>query len=271
MQTISILGAGWLGLPLGIHLRQLGYTVKGSTTTPEKLDQLEALGIEPYFLQVNDGLKGLMADDFFDCDVLFVNIPPSRRREDVATWYPRQIGLIAEKVKAAKVSNLIFISSTSVYGDVNQVVTENNQPRPDTDSAKGLLLAEKIIQELPGVQSTILRMSGLVGGDRKAGRFFAGKTDVPEGNAPINLVHLEDCIGVISAVIAQNCWGELFNVCADEHPIKAEFYRKQAEKQGFVPPTFLPDDTPRFKIVSNEKIKKALGYQFTFPDPMDFE
>jgi hypothetical protein len=62
----------------------------------------------------------------------------------------------------------------------------------------------------------------------------------------------------------------LFNVCADEHPIKADFYRKQAEIQGFVPPTFLPDVTPRYKIVNNEKIKKTLDYQFVFPDPMDF-
>lgn len=271
MQTISILGAGWLGLPLGIHLRQLGYSVKGSTTTPDKLDQLEALGIEPYYLQINDGLKGLMADDFFDCDILFVNIPPSRRREDVASWYPRQIALVAEKAKSMQVPHLIFISSTSVYGDVNRVVSESDAPQPDTESAKGLIAAEKIIQELPEVKTTILRMSGLVGGDRKAGRFFAGKTDVLEGNAPVNLVHLSDCIGVVSAVITQNCWGELFNVCADQHPIKADFYHKQAEKQGFVPPTFLPDDTPRYKIVSNEKLKRVLNYQFVFSDPMDFE
>jgi len=44
-------------------------------------------------------------------------------------------------------------------------------------------------------------MSGLVGRERKAGRFFAGKRDVPEGNAPVNLVHLDDCMGVVEALI----------------------------------------------------------------------
>ncbi len=271
MKTISILGAGWLGLPLGIHLLQKGYTVKGSTTTPEKLDPLEALGIEPFLLQINDGLNGLLADDFFTCDLLFVNIPPSRKRVDVENWYPRQIAAVAEKVAVMGIGQVIFVSSTSVYGDVNKQVTEEDFPQPDTHSSKGLLAAEQLILNIPNVQKTILRMSGLVGGNRKAGRFFAGKVDVPEGNTPINLVHLKDCIGVITAVIEQNQWGEIFNVCADEHPKKADFYTFPASKQGFLAPTFLPDETPRFKVVSNEKVKKALGYVFEFPDPMKFE
>ena len=105
-------------------------------------------------------------------------------------------------------------------------------------------------------------MSGLVGGDRKAGRFFAGKRDVPEGNAPVNLVHLDDCIGVVEAQIQQAAWGKLYNVCADDHPRKADYYTAQAIAEGFDPPTFLPDETPRYKVVSNEKVRGELGYVF---------
>lgn len=41
MQKISVLGCGWLGLPLSKKLIESGFVVKGSTTSSEKLSQLE--------------------------------------------------------------------------------------------------------------------------------------------------------------------------------------------------------------------------------------
>ena len=42
---VSILGCGWLGLPLAKALIGEGYTVKGSTTTPAKLNLLKEEGV----------------------------------------------------------------------------------------------------------------------------------------------------------------------------------------------------------------------------------
>ena len=39
-ETITILGCGWLGLPLAQTLVKEGYSVKGSTTTEDKLEVL---------------------------------------------------------------------------------------------------------------------------------------------------------------------------------------------------------------------------------------
>ena len=39
-QRISILGCGWLGLPLAKELLDRSFEVKGSTTSSNKLDQL---------------------------------------------------------------------------------------------------------------------------------------------------------------------------------------------------------------------------------------
>lgn len=263
VERISVLGAGWLGWPLAKHLQKLGYAVKTSTTTPEKLDLLRAEGLNPTLLQIDQGQVELSDPAFFDTDLIILNIPPSRRRPDVEVWYPTQIRAVVELAQQRGVAKILFVGSTSVYGDVNAEVTEDSVLKPDTASARALIQAEKIVKiNYPNESSTILRMSGLVGGDRKAGRFFAGKRDVPEGNAPVNLVHLDDCIGVIEALIQQAAWGKLYNVCADDHPRKADYYTAQAILEGFEPPTFLPDETLRYKVVSNEKVKRELGYVF---------
>lgn len=263
VEKISVLGAGWLGWPLAKHLLKLGYTVKTSTTTPEKLHLLQAEGLNPTLLQVDQGQVELSDPAFFDTDLIILNIPPSRRRPDVEVWYPTQVQAIVELAQQSGVAKILFVGSTSVYGDVNAEVTEDSELKPDTASARALIQAEKMIKaSYPGGSSTILRMSGLVGGERKAGRFFAGKRDVPEGNAPVNLVHLDDCIGVIEALIQQAAWGKLYNVCADDHPRKADYYTAQAILEGFEPPTFLPDDALRYKVVSNEKVRRELGYIF---------
>jgi nucleoside-diphosphate-sugar epimerase len=270
--SISILGAGWLGLPLALRLQAQGYEVKVSCTRSEKLETLKNQDLDAYLIRIDDGKIEGDSAAFFKSETLFVNIPPSRRRPDVETWYPQQVQAILEQAKAKGVKNLLFIGSTSVYGDVNEAVDENSALLPDTASARSLVAAEALVKQtyVAAGQGSILRMSGLVGGERKAGRFFAGRKDVPEGNAPINLVHLDDCLGVIEQVLSGEHWGQVYNVCADEHPPKAQFYTRQALQQGFEAPTFLDDPTPRFKIVKNDKIKRDLGYQFQHPDPLYF-
>jgi len=50
MTQISILGYGWLGLPLAKVLLENGFSVKGSTTSVEKISVLENSGIQPYLI-----------------------------------------------------------------------------------------------------------------------------------------------------------------------------------------------------------------------------
>ncbi len=270
-QQISILGCGWLGLPLGASLAQKGYKVKGSTTSPEKLERIREQGIEPYLIRVEGAVEGPEKDSFFDADLLILNIPPGgRRNPEVEEHYPQKVKAVMEQVHSGSIRNLIFVSSTSVYRDENREVTEDDELGPSTPSGRALVVIERFLALLEHPRTTILRMGGLTGGSRKAGRFLAGKKGVPNGEAPVNLVHLDDCIGVIEAIIGQEAWGHTFNVCADKHPTRAEFYTAQAEKLGLEPPTFRAGDKLAYKIVSNEKVKRALGYAFRHPDPMGF-
>ena len=51
---ISILGCGWLGLPLAKKLIENGYEVKGSTTSESKLELLKNAGISPYQIKMEE-------------------------------------------------------------------------------------------------------------------------------------------------------------------------------------------------------------------------
>lgn len=269
-KKISILGCGWLGFPLGQYLAVRGYTVKGSTTTPAKLDTLHQHKIIPFLIEVGKMVKGNNLPLFFQSEILVLNIPPGRRRKDVGRSYPRRITAILEKAEQYGIQKILFISSTSVYGNVNRIVTEADEPQPETESGKAIVTVEELLQANKGFETTILRMGGLVGGNRQAGRFLAGKKGLKNANAPVNLIHQQDCIRIITAIIEQECWGEIFNACTDDHPSKREFYTFQAKKQGLEPPEFLNEIEMSFKEVSNYKLKRTLNYEFLNPNPMKF-
>ena len=53
-KKISILGCGWLGLPLAKSLLSKSYEVKGSTTSESKIDLLKNAGISPFQIQLEE-------------------------------------------------------------------------------------------------------------------------------------------------------------------------------------------------------------------------
>jgi len=265
MNSVSIIGCGWLGFPLARFLVEKGFSVKGSTTSEEKLQKLLEAGIRPFLITAGPVLLGSKLSDFFDSDNLIINIPPQRRRDNVEELHFIEVKNIIDTAIENGVQNILFCSSTSVYPNNNGIADEQTISAPMTGSAKALVRIENYLSNKSDLNSTILRLSGLVGGERKAGRFLAGKKNLPNGAAPVNLVHRDDCIQAIYSIIKKEAWNELFNVCADEHPFRKDFYKKQAIKLGLEPPVFIENDEPVFKIVSNKKIKEKLGVEFTFP------
>jgi nucleoside-diphosphate-sugar epimerase len=268
-KKVSILGCGWLGLPVAVKLISLGYQVNGSTTTPAKLGILEEQGINPFLIDLTASPAAPALTQFLESTYLLVAFPPGLRTGNGEN-YLRQIENLREAVTHSPVQHILFVSSTGVYPDLNREVTEAEDLGP---FSKGniLLQAENRIGTIPGITTTILRMAGLVGGSRQAGRFLAGKQNIPNPGAPVNLVHLNDCEALITTVFERNIWGEIFNVCADKHPTRETFYTAAAQKLNLPLPHFAPaQPTDSFKIISNQKIKKALDYRFIYPDPMLF-
>lgn len=271
--TISILGCGWLGLPLGRHLKANGYKVKGSVTREQKLTELSAEGIEPFQIHVDE--NGVHCDgctDFWKSDTLILNIPPGRRKGDVLRRHPEEIKAIIEKAGRGTINWIIFAGSTSVYDNHSGKVAEGDAT-PETassDSGRALILVEQMLREETGFETTVIRFGGLYGYDRHPGRFLAGRKNVSGGNRPVNLIHRDDCLEIISRVISGQVRGVTLNAVSDGHPSRYEYYRAAAKGLGLDPPEFDgEEEQPGFnKIVSNEHLKKTLGYSFIYPDPL---
>jgi nucleoside-diphosphate-sugar epimerase len=261
MRSISILGSGWLGKPLGKHLVKAGFEVLGSTTSVEKLTEVGKDGVKPILLKFDPQPQGDDVEDFFQSDVLIISIPP-RRKAGLGHEYLRQIEEIVESSKEGKVQRILLISSTSVYPDNNKEVFEDS---PVESEENVMLKAENLIK-VSGLNYTIIRFAGLVGPGRHPGRFFSNKTEVAGANCPVNLIHLEDCISIITSIIEKEQWNETFNACADLHPAKSDFYIQAANKLGLPPPQFSSQDQ-KYKIINSDKIKNRLNYSFKFPDP----
>jgi len=265
--TISILGCGWLGVPLAKHLIRYGFSVKGSVTNPEKFDLLRTEEIQPYQLVLNETSVQISNPDFFDCDVLIISIPP-RRIDGIERVFPAQIAQLVPFVLKHGIRKVIFISSTSVYPDHLQTAREGDVFPPDKESGKALLLAENLLNKHSDFETTILRFGGLIGADRNPARFLQNAQRAI-ANTPVNLIQLDDCIGIISAIIDQELWGETLNACGPEHPYKKDFYGKAARISGLPEPVISEQPEP-YKIVDSSKLIRLLNYNFKYPSPMDY-
>ncbi|WP_242919159.1 SDR family oxidoreductase [Pontibacter liquoris] len=268
---ISIMGCGWLGLPLAGNLVQAGYRVNGSTTSPAKLPVLGQMGITPFLINLQETTPGQeILHDFLNAKVLVLNIPPLLRA-DGGESYLQQMHLLLKALLTSPVNRILFVSSTSVYQDLNRLVTEEDIVFTDEQEPGNMLRrAEKLISGREEWLTTIVRFGGLVGGSRQPGRFLAGKQNVPQGDAPVNLIHLEDCLAILQRIIEQEKWGQTFNACAGEHPLRREFYTKAAEALGLTPPQFADMDKTSFKLIKSQKLQDELAYTFMHPNPMTF-
>ena len=270
MESVSILGCGWLGLPLAESLLDKGYSVKGSPRSFSQLRILESKGIEPYYISLNPYVIGRNIREFLSSDVLILNFPPERR-DDIVEYHEAQIKSLIYELRFSPVNNLIFVSSTSVYPELNREVVEEDAVSPEKLSGRALLSVESMLLDSSDFKTTVLRFGGLIGYDRKPGRFLSGRKRLAGGDSPVNLIHRDDCIGIIENILKKGVWGEVFNACADIHPKRRDYYSEQAKIGGFDPPEFDEAEESAYKIVNSEKLKPLTTYEFKYPDPSKIE
>ena len=273
MIKISILGCGWLGLPLAKALIKKGNSVNGSTTSEDKLSILKDARINPFLVILSevegnfesDGISENIDSFLAESEILIIDIPPKLRTVDPSSEkkvFVEKIKNLIPFIEKSTIQKVLFVSSTSVYGDDNGLVTEETIPNPDTESGKQLVLAEKLLQENQNFETTILRFGGLIGEVRHPVKFLAGKENIENPDAPVNLIHQNDCIGIIEAIINQSNWNEVFNAVAPFHPSRKDYYTQKATQMNLILPKFISEKSNIKKVISNEKIETVLSYKF---------
>jgi len=183
-------------------------------------------------LNTNEGL--------YICDILVIAIPPRENYLEVLHQTLMKIELSTQ---------VIFLSSISFY------------------SGKSLVIeAESLVGKLHQ-GSVILRLGGLMGYDRIAGKYTAGKTlDVNSGT---NYIHRDDVVGIIACVMRKDIRDEIFDVVAPKQTTKEEIFSINARRFGFEQTTFLSMDG-KSRTFSQRKLYEVLEYSFLKEDVLGF-
>ena len=262
--NISILGCGWLGLPLAKKLIEVGHTVNGSTTSRDKMRFLSEEGIVPYKIQVfEEGIQGDISSFLGNSEVLIIDIPPGLRKDPEVNFVAK-IGRLKSYIEKYGIKKVLFVSATSVYEDGKDfpVYTEEDAPNGTAENAKQLVGAEELLKASKKFETSVLRFGGLIGPGRHPVKYLSGKSNLKDPEAPVNLIHLEDCIGIIEAIIEKEAWGETFHGVYPEHPTRKDYYSKAAEKKGLASMSFNEDLPSKGKRIESVNLDEILGYEF---------
>ncbi len=178
------------------------------------------------------------------CDVLVIAIPPS------IDEYLEVLDRTLESLDEEEHTQVIFLSSISFY-DKKPLVVE----------------AEKLVLYRCH-NAVILRLGGLMGYDRIAGKHTAGKTLITD--ARTNYVHRDDVVSIIEHIIEHDIRHETFDVVAPLQANKIEIFTKNAKKFGFETTNFMTAKEGIGKILSPGKLCTVLGYSFIREDVREF-
>ena len=177
---------------------------------------------------------------YYNCDSLVIAIPPG---EEYLNVLKKTLELIDIHTQ------VILLSSISYY------------------DAKPLVVAGEVLVTDLHSNVTILRLGGLMGYDRIAGKYTAGKTLAYDSRT--NYVHRDDVLGIIEYSIKQGIVGEVFDVVSPIQSTKKQIFSQNAKAFLFKETEFLHNENVG-KVLSANKLIGLLDYHFRKPNVQEF-
>lgn len=263
-KKISILGCGWLGFPLAQQFISKGYEVKGSTTSIIKHRKLKAENIQPYIVELHENeIVGDFEHFLEGSELLIINFPPKLRGDEPESLV-KKIENCLPFIEKSTVKKVIFVSSTAVFPDSFPMKTiyEDTPPQPNDERGKQLLETENRLRYNTQFETTILRFGGLFGENRHPVNHIAGRKNIDNPEAPVNLIHQQDCINLIFHIIDTKLWGKTLNAVYPKHPKRNEYYPQKAADLGLELPEFKPNAISKGKYISCKYLREKYGFEF---------
>lgn len=263
MKKVSILGCGWLGFPLAETLLKEGYQVKGSTTSPSMINQLTKVGIEAFLIALTEEkVEGNIAEFLKETDTLIIDIPPGLRKNPKEDFVKKMTLLFIE-VEKSKVKHVVYVSSTSVFEDGESIPTYNENDIPNANSSAGqqLIEVEKLWQNSDKFKTTIVRFGGLVGEDRHPVNYLAGRENIQNPHAPVNLIEQIDAMRLLIRLVEKSIAG-IFHGVYPDHPSREIYYSAAAKKRGLEPPIFDQATNSNGKKIDTKQTCLLLAFKF---------
>ena len=224
-----VVGCGYLGLRVARRWLAAGRRV--AALTRRNAERFSRLGLTPYVGDVLDlaSLRGLP-----EAATLLYSVGLDRSSgQPMREVYVDGLGNVLTSLPS--VSRLIYISSTSVYGQTDgELVDESSPAEPIEESGRVVLEAEQLLRS-QRPDAIILRFGGIYGPDRLLRR--QAQLHSPEGMTGdpqrwLNLVHVDDGVDAILTAEVRGLPGAIYNIVDDESVTRLAYYTRLAQLIG---------------------------------------
>jgi nucleoside-diphosphate-sugar epimerase len=221
-----ILGCGYVGSALARVLVNQEVAVTATTRTPDRVDELRRLGVNPVVADVMAPatLLPLLEDE---PHVVFDLVRPQRTGDDRYTdWGTRNV---AQTFAGSPLEALVYLSSTSVYGRRHGEHTDElTQVDPASPLGRARAEAEGIYRELfdqVDFPVRICRVPSIYG----PGRTFRQRLEsgayrrLDDDNLWVSRIHVDDLAEALVAAWNRGLPGRIYLICDDE-PVSGKEY-----------------------------------------------
>ena len=247
--SVSILGLGWLGMPLAQAFCSKGLEVFGSRRT-----EVEGVLFKTFVVDLSE--IGEVDASFFEVETFVVSLPS----KDLEGYQ----NLITRLKSSRSLKQVVLMSTTSVYASLNTIVDEDSELN---DSVR--VGIESLFMQAFPERLCVLRLGGLIGYSRHPGNFFKGGRSIPQPEGYVNLVHRDDVIHSTLKLVEEQARG-CYNIVARAHLKRRVFYHSQQEKLGNAPSPLKYEDVLKYKIVSSERVRAEFDVVFRYDDLIEF-
>ena len=269
-RTLISFGHGYSARALARRLLPQGWSIHGTTRSPEKAAALRAEGVTPLIFPGEDIGAALEAATH-----LLISAGPDAKGDPVLRECRTAIAAVAPRLEWAG-----YLSTTGVYGDHQGGWVDEDTPlTPSTERGRLRVAAEAEWQAIPGLPLHIFRLAGIYGPGRGPFEKVRARTArrIIKPGQVFSRIHVDDIAQVLEASIMAPRPGTAYNLCDDDPAPPQDVIAHAAELLGLPVPEAIPFDEAEMspmarsfyaesKRVSNRRIKEDLGVRLIHPD-----
>lgn len=226
-RNLGIIGCGWLGKATAKIFLKNNWAVKGTVRSETSMSELSKHNIVPFQYELGASLN-ILNSFFNSLQLLIIAIPPGLKQNN-ATHYLNNLKTLSFQIQEnlPETVRIIFVSSTGVYPNSGGPYSENTIWQAASEKARYLWEAEQLFSSLPH-QTCVLRLAGLVGGNREPVISLSKKESLEGGNLAANLIHQQDAARLIHHLGNLNELPTYLNGVFPQKIKKGDFYKMKA-------------------------------------------
>lgn len=234
--NVAIIGCGYVGKAAARFWKAAGHSVTATTRNPDHVAELQSIVDHVILLQGNN-LSEILAQALVNQEVILLSVAPDDASQYESTYLNTAQALVKAVKRLPMLRQILYTSSTSVYGDQQgQWVDENTPPAPNNDNTKILLATEQILlaSQSDNRYVCIFRLGEIIGPGRELSsrlRRLNGQSLSGSGDNYTNLTHIDDIVGAIDFAVSHQLQG-VYNLCGDLHILRRDLYHQICEKHG---------------------------------------